>query len=188
MVECDDDFCTLMRRVGEGSEDAAWELVTRYGEDIRRAVRRVLNVKLRPKFDSLDFVQLVWKSFFRVRGNCDRFQHPEQLAWYLLRMAQNKVGLETRRRLMTEKYNIQQEQSFDRFNVKTMACRQPTPIDVAIAHEQWERMLKDQPAHCREIVRLRLQGYTCEEIGKALHVTERTVRRFLKKLLNTTSV
>ena len=60
------DFPSLMQQISMGSEDAAWELVERYGELIRRAVRRVLNKKLRSKFDSLDFVQLVWSSFFRA--------------------------------------------------------------------------------------------------------------------------
>jgi RNA polymerase sigma factor (sigma-70 family) len=188
MAEYDDDFCNLMRRVSEGSEDAAWELVTRYGEEIRRAVRRVLNAKLRPKFDSLDFVQIVWKSFFRVRNKCDRFHRPEELAAYLVTMARNKVGMEARRRLTTEKYNVRQERSFDRLRAEDMACRQPAPIDVAIAHEQWDQMLKDQPAHYRRIIHLRLQGHTCQDIGKAVHLDERTVRRFLKKLLHTTSV
>ncbi len=188
MAEYDDDFCNLMRRVSEGSEDAAWELVTQYGEGIRRAVRRVLNVKLRQKFDSLDFVQIVWKSFFRVRNKCDRFHRSEELAAYLVKMARNKVGMETRRRLATKKYNVRQEQSFDRLRAEDLACRQPAPIDFAIAHEQWDQMLEGQPAHCRRIVQLRLQGHTCQDIGKAVHVDERTVRRFLKKLLHTTSV
>ncbi len=188
MAEYDDDFCKLMGRVAEGSEDAAWELVTRYGEEIRRAVRRVLNVKLRPKFDSLDFVQLVWKSFFRVRNNCNRFHRPEELAAYLVTMARNKVGLEARRRLSTEKYNIRREQSFNQLRSEDTACRQPAPIDVAIAHEQWDQILEGQPAHYRQIIHLRLQGHTCQEIGKTVRVSERTVRRFLKKLLHTTSV
>ena len=62
-----DNFVALMRRVREGSEAAAWELVDKYGGHLRRAVRRVLNPMLRSKFDSLDFVQLVWDSFFRRR-------------------------------------------------------------------------------------------------------------------------
>ena len=92
MPERDDDFCNLMRRLGEGSQEAAWELVDRYGEDIRRTVRRVLCIKLRPKFDSLDFVQLVWNSFFRARANFDRFHRPEELAAYLAAMAPKQGG------------------------------------------------------------------------------------------------
>ena len=73
MTDENDDFRRLMQRVRDGSEEAVWDLVSVYGEAIRRAVRRVLNRNLRSKFDSLDFVQLVWKSFFRKREKVDRF-------------------------------------------------------------------------------------------------------------------
>jgi hypothetical protein len=53
------DFSDLMRRVREGSEEAAWELVHCYGERIRRVVRRKMSHRLRPVFDSLDFVRTV---------------------------------------------------------------------------------------------------------------------------------
>ena len=79
-----------MRRVREGSEDAAWEVFVRYGGYIRRAVRRVLNPKLRSKFDSLDFVQWVWLSFFRMRDKADRFETPQQLVKFLAGMAQQQ--------------------------------------------------------------------------------------------------
>ena len=113
MEQATGDFQSLVRRVREGSEDAAWELVDQYGDSIRRAVRRVLNERLRSKFDSLDFVQVVWNSLFRVRDKLDRFDRPEELAAYLVTMARNKVGMEVRRRLMTEKYNVGHEQSLD---------------------------------------------------------------------------
>jgi RNA polymerase sigma factor (sigma-70 family) len=189
MAERDDAFRSLMDRVREGSEDAAWELVNEYGESIRRAVRRVLNDKLRSKFDSLDFVQIVWNSFFHVRDKSDRFNRPEELAAYLVAMAKNKVGMEVRRRLMTEKHNVRNEQSLDQLQASghpDLATRQPTPIDVAIAREQWDRLLEGQPAHYREIIHLRLQGHTYQSIADAVQVDECTVRRFLKRLLHTT--
>lgn len=65
-LDDDDDFFLLMRRIREGSEDAAWELFEKYGGYIRRAVRRALNPRLRTQFESQDFVQMVWKSFFRM--------------------------------------------------------------------------------------------------------------------------
>jgi RNA polymerase sigma factor (sigma-70 family) len=188
IVENNDEFCGLMRRIGEGSEEAAWELVTLYGEEIRRAVRRFLSTRLRPKFDSLDFVQLVWQSFFRVRGKCDRFHRPEELVAYLVTMTRNKVGMEARRRLATEKYDVRREQHFDLDEAPEIVSREPAPIDIAICHEQWEQMLEGQPEHYRQIIQLRLEGHTCQEIGRTVNVTERTVRRFLKKLLHATPV
>jgi RNA polymerase sigma-70 factor (ECF subfamily) len=185
MTNCDECFSSLMRRVSEGSEDAAWEVVTQYGDEIRQAVRRVLSVKLRPKFDSLDFVQIVWKSFFRVRDKSGQFKRPEQLAAYLVRVARNKVGMETRRRLDYKKYNVRREQSLDQSGGDSAACQEAAPIEVAIARERWNQILEGQPAHYRQIIQMRLRGYTCEDICKATRIPERTVRRCLQKLLHT---
>jgi RNA polymerase sigma factor (sigma-70 family) len=180
------EFRELVRQASEGSDEAAWRLVEQYGEALHRAVRRSLSKQLRSKFDSLDFVQLVWGSLFRVRGNLTRFNRPEELAAYLLTMARNKVGLEIRRRLMTEKYDVRRERGLDPSDEQKYADRshrQPLPEDVAIAREQWNRMLDDQPEHYRKIVELRLQGHTYQAIADTLHIDECTVRRFLKRLL-----
>jgi RNA polymerase sigma factor (sigma-70 family) len=191
MIRCDDDFRELIDRVREGSEDAAWELVDQYGDSIRRAVRRALNDRLRSKFDSLDFVQIVWNSLFRVRDKLDRFDCPEELTAYLVTMARNKVGLEVRRRMMTEKHGVKHERSLEQLQAKGDAgipSRQPAPVDVAIAREQWDRLLQGQPQHYRRIIQLRLQGHTYRSIADTVHLDECTVRRFFKRLLQTTSV
>jgi len=191
LADNQDGFRDLMRRVREGSEDAAWELNRRYGGYIRRAVRRVLNPKLRSKFDSIDFVQLVWQSFFRMRDNADRFEKPQHLVKFLAGMACNKVHMEVRRRLSTEKYDVGREVSLGRSPGRDgpeLPARQAGPVDVAIAREQWERLLQDQPAHYRRIIQLKLQGHTSAEIGTILGLDAQTVRRFLKKLLHATVV
>jgi RNA polymerase sigma factor (sigma-70 family) len=191
MMQCDEHFRELIDRVREGSEDAAWELVDQYGEAIRRAVRRALNERLRSKFDSLDFVQIVWNSLFRVRDKLDRFDRPEELTAYLIGMARNKVGMEVRRRLMTEKHGVTQEESLQQLQARgdvDIPSRQPAPVDVAIARERWDRLLDGQPQHYRQIIQLRLQGHTYDSIAEAVHLDECTVRRFLKKLLHTTTV
>ena len=187
MAGFDRDFHSLICRVRQGSEDAAWELVNQYGGAVRRAVRRALNARLRSKFDSMDFVQLVWHSLFRVRNSLDRFDRPEDLIAYLVTMARNKVGMEQRRRLKLHKYNVNREQSLDQLQNETFAGipdHKPMPVDVAIARERWERLLENQPPHYREIIHLRLLGETCESIADKIHVNECTVRRFLKKLLH----
>ena len=191
MIQCDDHFRELIDRVREGSEDAAWELVDQYGEAIRRAVRRALNERLRSKFDSLDFVQIVWNLLFRVRDKLDRFAHPEELTAYLVTMARNKVGLEVRRRLMTDKYGVKHEQSLEQLQARgdvDIPGRQPAPVDVAIARERWDRLLEGQPQHYRRIIQLRLQGHTYQSIADTVHLDKCTVRRFIERLFHTTSV
>ncbi|NLF07417.1 MAG: sigma-70 family RNA polymerase sigma factor [Pirellulaceae bacterium] len=185
MGKSDCIFRSLIRSVREGSEDAAWELVEQYGESIRRAVRRALNERLRSQFDSMDFVQIVWNSLFKVRDQIDRFESPEDLTAYLIKMARNKVGIEKRRRLISNKYNLNHEQSLNQLQgsgCTPPADRQPKPIDIAIAREKWDRILRDQPERYRKIIQLRLQGHTFESIAAAVQIDECTVRRFLKRL------
>src|SRR4051812_39041854 len=93
------EFSTLMQQIREGSEAASRVLVDRYGTHVLRIVRRKLNSALRPKFDSQDFVQAVWASFFAFRTNFFHFDSPRQLAAFLTELAQNKVIEAVRKRL-----------------------------------------------------------------------------------------
>lgn len=187
MPDEDSEFLALMQQLREGSEEAAWQLVERHGDAIRRAVRRALDRRLRPKFDSLDFVQIVWNSFFRTRDQTDRFTRPEELVAFLVRVTQNKVGMEIRRRLKTEKYDIRREFSLEDLRDDErleLAQRQTPPIESAIAHEHMDRLVQDQPERDQEIVRLKYEGHSCTEIAHRLKIAESTVRRVLKRLLN----
>src|SRR5438552_17620213 len=99
MAEEQASFADLMRRIQEGSEEAARQLVQQYGPHIFLVVRRRLPEKLRPRFDSADFVQSVWASFFANRAELGRFQNAENLIAFLVVLAQNKVIDETRLQL-----------------------------------------------------------------------------------------
>ncbi len=90
-------FQALMDEVRQGSQDAAWTLLETYGPHVHRVVRRMLSAELRSKFDSVDFVQSVWLSFFANRSQVCDFAQPEQLVAYLAAMARNKVVTEVRR-------------------------------------------------------------------------------------------
>lgn len=185
MADSDDKFRALMRQVRDGSQEAAWELVHEYGDSIRRAVRRALHIKLRPKFDSLDFVQIVWKSFFRVRDNLDRFDSPHDLAAFLVGVARNKVRMESRR-LACDRNDVGREEVDDgdhAAEMENLYDPRPQPVDVAIAREQWDRLLEGQPAECRQIIQMRLQGHTYEAIGGLLRIDKGEVYRILQKLL-----
>src|SRR5260370_21457217 len=109
----EDDFRQLMTRVRAGSEEAARELFDRYSGHISRVVRRRLHSRLRTQYDSLDFLQAVWASFFAVPLEEYTFDHPEDLVRFLARMAYNKVVDVTRRRFGTVKHNINSERPFE---------------------------------------------------------------------------
>ncbi len=179
-----DEFKDLMQRVRDGSEDAARELLDRYGEHILRVVRRKLHRELRSKFDSVDFVQAVWASFFAdipLRGSFDR---PQALIAFLVTLAQNKVIEVVRQRMKTQKYNINRERPLEAAapDAAAVASRDPTPSQVAIANDEWRRLLADLPARYQRMLELLREGHTQKDIARELGVNEKTVRRVLEKL------
>jgi RNA polymerase sigma-70 factor (ECF subfamily) len=181
----DNEFRSLMHRVHGGSEEAARELVQKYGDAIRRAVRRALHRALRPRFDSLDFVQNVWKSFFRERDKLDRFEKPQELAAFLISVARNKIRIESRRQT-ADKCDARREEDFGgthESDVDHLLDQGPAPTEVVMARDEWDRVLQGQPAVYRRIVELRLQGYTYQEIGEDLHLHKGIVLRILQRLL-----
>src|SRR5438105_1685319 len=168
MTEEQVEFADLMRRLQEGSQEAARELVDKYGRYLLRVVRRRLLRKLRARFDSADFVQAVWASFFADRAELDLFQTPEEVVAFLAAMAQRKVQQEIRRQLRFSKRNLRREESLDDSvlgHASDLASHEPTPSEVVSAEELWDRLVQRQPVHYQRILGLRLLGCTCQEIA-----------------------
>ena len=59
------ELSDFLKRIQAGDEGAARELLGRFEAEVRLVVRRQLPRLLRSRFDSLDFLQSVWGSFFR---------------------------------------------------------------------------------------------------------------------------
>ena len=181
----DVELHVLLRRAREGSKESAEQLIRVYGDPIRRAIRRTLQKPLRRIFDTVDFEQMVWNSVFRNRHDLDRFNDPEELLKFVMGMVRNKVEMETRHYLHTQKRTIYREQGADTSSpecLDKMPDRRPEPIDEAIAREQFERLLRDRPKLQRKIVQLRFQGKTNQEIAVETGIAESTVDVVLQTL------
>ena len=185
MRDVPSEFADLMERVHEGSQDAAWQLLERYGPHVKRYVRRSLNQEMRSKFDSLDFAQVVWASFFREPERFRRLDSPTALLAYLASLARNKV-IGTRRQMTSLKKNRNQEMAFGEMEEEiTVRCAtpDPSPSSVAMARERWHQLVDDQPESVRRIVELRFMGATFAEIAEQLNINERTARKALERLV-----
>ena len=177
-------FRETVERVCAGSEEAALELTEKYGPHIQRVIRRRLNQKMRSKFDSLDFVQMVWASFFNERERIAEFQEPDDLIRYLVKMAQHKLLQESRRRLKYQKHNVRRECPLDQARTpeSSYARKSATPSQIAMAKEQLDELMDKQSERNRQIVELRMNGATFVEISDRLGIHERTARQVIAKL------
>jgi RNA polymerase sigma factor (sigma-70 family) len=185
MAQDQADFALLMQRLRAGSQEAARELCHRYGPYILRVVRTKLHKRLRSKYDSSDFAQAVWASFFAHLPEDPTLDQPEALAVFLARLTQHKVIDILRHHFQTQKENINRECSLEDPAISSatnLFARQPTPSQVAEVNEQWEQLLKSQPARYRPILILLREGHTHEEIARKLGLSEKTVQRLVRRL------
>ncbi len=178
------EFRKAIERVCAGSDEATWELIETYGPHIQRVVRRRLNQKMRSKFDSLDFVQMVWASFFAEREKMAAFSEPDDLIRYLATLAQRKLIQESRRRLQGQKHNVGRERALvaETEDETTYVRKSDTPSQIVMAKDRLEVMMRERSERDRQVVDLRMQGLTFVEIGTKLGIHERTAREVIEKL------
>ncbi len=174
----------LLGRVRAGDEAAARELLVRYEAQVRLVVRRQLPKLLRSRFDSLDFLQSVWGSFFRqMRAGPEEFVQPRALVAFLAKVAKNKV-IDEYRRASSRKADLSREESLWSRGSATpeLASEEPSASDVAEARETLARLQDLLPDDRRVVIELRVEGLSTREIGEKLAISERTVRRTLEDL------
>ena len=179
------EFERLMARVRAGCPRATQEVYDRYGDHVRRVVRRRLHQRLRTQYDSGDFQQAVLASFFLLPPERHTFSTPEELIAFLSRMAYNKVADVFRHRFQTDKQNINREQRLggdDDSRWADLPGRGPSPSQVAIAHEHWERLLQGQPPQYRRVLEMLRQGHSHREIAERLDLHPKVIQRLLRKL------
>jgi RNA polymerase sigma factor (sigma-70 family) len=178
------DFGILMDRVRAGEAGAYEELLARYGDAVRAAVRRRLHDRLRPHYDSLDFVQDVWASFLALDPGRFRFADQDALVGFLCRVARNKVVEVFRRRFATRKHDITREEPLPPGGGSAAGPigRDPTPSQYAMAGERWADLVRRLPDGHRAVLERLREGHTHEEVAAMLNVSVRTVERIVRRL------
>ena len=175
-------FDRLLEQVRDGSEDAVQRLVHSYSPHLKRAIRRRLSSRIRSKFDSTDFEQSVWATFFKCRGRLPEFETPQHLINFLTQIAEHKLIDEHRRRLGTQTRNVQREVPPGSEFVE-MNSSEARPSEYVRADDLLQRMLTGNlPERFRRIVELRLGGATHREIAHVLEVDPKTIQRMLRKI------
>ena len=178
------DIPQFLARIAAGDEDAARELLTRYEAEVRLVVRRQLPRLLRSRFDSLDFLQSVWGSFFRrVKGGPAEFEDSRHLVAFLARAAKNKV-IDEYRRAGSRKGDMHREEPLwtDGDRPRDLAAVGDTPSQVAEAHEALCRLRDLLPEDRHLLLDLKAQGLSSRDIGEKLGISERTVQRVFEDL------
>jgi RNA polymerase sigma factor (sigma-70 family) len=178
-----DEFQTLIRGMLAGDPEASDRLCRDFEKPILRVVRQTLLQRHRSRYDSLDFVNDVWASFFANPPHEARFDDPEALIAYLARMARNKIG-EARRNATTQKNDVEREQSLDVVTRATrgggLAAPDASPSQIVGAEDEFQNMLRNRSSVHQGILTLLREGMTYREIADRLNTCEKTVQRLVR--------
>jgi RNA polymerase sigma factor (sigma-70 family) len=168
----------LLEKLNSGDDHAAEKVFSEYEPYLRKVVRRLLPRELRAKFDSIDVVQSMYCDVlvaFREGGM--RFATAPQLRAFLIKATRNRFI----DRVRTNQTAARLEQPLGGAEC-SRSSTQPRPSEVAIAEELWARLLALCPLEHHELLLLRRQGATANEIGARLGLHEGSVRRILRDL------
>lgn len=181
-------FVGLVARAKAGDEAARTVLLRHFEEDVRMMVRVRLPRALRTQFDSMDFAQAVWQSFFADEDDDpERFANSRHMRGFLAGVAKNKVYEEHRKRTRTRKYDLGREESLyvrrgGRDEPREVAGHDPTPSQDVQARECLDRLLAGRSPVEVQVIQLRQEGRTYAEIEERTGMGERSIRRVIDAL------
>ena len=185
-----EEFQDFYSDLKEREPEAIDRLLTRFQPYLLRIVRRRLSGRLRTKFDSIDVVQSVWASFFRVADGNAAFDHSGQMLKFLITIARNKMMDEMRRAFATAKRSANRELSLCEVGPDGDTPEEPIdhrlshPADVADIRDHWLVWTRGQPRKHLRVMELRAAGATYKEISDRLGIHERSARKIINRLLD----
>ncbi len=185
MSESSERFEQLLREARAGSAAASRELLEEYGDYVRRVVRSRLLPRMRSQFDSIDFQQAVWASFFVGPLNRLEFRTPDDLIGYLVQMANNKVGEATQAAFGTQKRDLRRERYLEDVgeeNPAVLRKADATPSQLAVARESLERMKVGKPPSVCRMIDMLSQGFDYADVTGATGIHAKAIQRRVRKL------
>lgn len=185
MPESPSDDNDLVRRLREGSNTAAREVFDRYVERLLGLAKRRIGARMNSRVDPEDVVQSVFRSFFsRMKNDQFVIGAEDDLFKLLVRITVHKT-LRQIAHHKAAKRNPSQEtgQGSDAHEMLMQAMdAEPTPETVVTFMDHLEHFMQQLPEQDRQILELRLQGFSTEEIAEKLGSYDRKIRRVLERI------
>ena len=184
----DASFVDLMARIRAGDQQAAARVFRQFGQRLIALARSWLDTAIRKKLDPEDVVQSAFKSFFVRHAGGEYDIAGWDSLWSLLvvitlRKCGHRVEYFRAARRDVRREVVQPGPADDSKPSWELLAQDPSPLQAALLSETVQHLMRflEQP-HERQILELKLQGYTEPEISTQVSRSERTVRRVLQRV------
>ncbi len=166
------------------SDDAEADTVSRFMDRLIRLAQTRLPPRLNRRVDAEDIVQSVFSSFFHRHRN-QQFDIGDSVdLWRLL------AAMTYRKTLKAIQYHGRNRRDFTREsdspadlpNASPALSDDPTASALLVMAELLDQILAQLPEEHQQILQLRLENYSIDEIADRAEVSTRTVNRALKSV------
>jgi RNA polymerase sigma-70 factor (ECF subfamily) len=179
------DECALIERWRAGDQKAAQQLFDNYVDRLVPLARRRISQRLASRVDPEDIVQSVFRTFFGgLRQGRFEIKDQDDLCKLLMRITVHK----TLRHIAFHKaakrdpgQETGQSDEAQEHLIKILG-REPTPDDAVTFLDQLEHFLSRLRPQERQILEMRLQGYSNEDIATKLGIYDRKIRRVFERV------
>jgi len=174
-------------RVVQQSPGFERDVVERYTQRLLGLARQKLPKQLQRRVDPEDVVQSVYRSFFqRLQDGRFRFDDSQDL-WRLLAAMTFRKACNARKFHQRDRRDARRDQPIERpeadaSSAGKLELAEPREKDIELLWDSLDELLQGLPEICRDIVVLRLEGYSIEETAQKVQRSRRTVLRVLAGL------
>jgi RNA polymerase sigma-70 factor (ECF subfamily) len=179
------DDRALLELCRAGNEDAARELFDRYVERLMGLARRRISQKLAGRVDAEDCVQSALRTFFhRAREGKFVVTERDDVAKLLMRITVHKTLRQVAFH-QAEKRDAAAElrQGADaKKRWEELLAEEPTPDHAVAFLDQMETFFSQLRPQERQILEMRLGGFSNDEIAEKLGIYDRKIRRVFERI------
>jgi len=167
----------LLTKLNAGDADAAGQMFQAFEPYLRMVIRRRISPRFRSKFDSTDIVQSVWADVVDgLRRSKWTFDSLGQLRAFLLKMTRNRLV----DRVRQHRRALDQEFAMPSQDIETLAANGTDRVSETLyAEELWLQILDVCPPAHYEVLYLKRQGASLDEIASQTGLHKGSVRRIL---------
>lgn len=186
--ESDPEWNVFILGLAQGNPRAFDEFWRRYGQRLEQVARKHFPAGLHRRMAPEDIVQSTCRSFFsRIVDGRLSVSDGESLWGLLCAITLNKTRMKQRfhlaqRRAMNRETNIQHSDADGTPKVFEHASEAEGPEEAAIFADQLEQVMELLDPLEREILQLKLDNYTHNEIAEKIHRSDRTIRRMVQRI------
>lgn len=169
----------------QGDENAARQIVERYLDRLLVLARRRLSQRMASRIDPEDIVQSAFRTFFhRVKEGQFSFAEQDDLCKLLVRITLHKTLRQIAFHKAAKRDPNQETEQGEHHQERllTLLDEEPTPEATVTFLDQFEHFLSELEPQQREILELRLQGFSNEEIAEKLGIYDRKIRRVIERV------